>query len=80
MNRGGEREGSGITDLEGTSHLVQTASRQFAKGHLGGPFSCLDLTSPELFQPLPFTRTDFFSASHEVLLLSQDKVLWSGFN
>ena len=80
MNRGGECERNGITDLDGTSHVFQTASRQVGKECLGGPFSHLDLVSLELFQQLPFTKADFLSASHEVLLLPQDKVLWSGFN
>lgn len=38
VNEGGVQEGSRITDLEETSHLVQTVSGQVRKGCLGGPF------------------------------------------
>lgn len=77
MNKGGECEGNGITDLEETSHLVQTLDRS-GRGVWVGLFSHLDLASLELFQPFAFHQD---SASHVVLLfLPQDEVLWSGFN
>lgn len=43
-------------------------------------FSHLDLASLELFSFCLLPKADFFSASHVVLLLPQDEVLWSGFN